>query len=71
MAPKANADPKLVKRFDTLKVRLQTSSDRRFKGPLDCVLQTVQKEGVKGLYKGMSLPLVGAMLIDSVCVEIP
>ena len=47
--------------FDTIKVRLQTTQDAQFRGPLDCVLQTVRKEGVKGFYKGMSPPLVGWM----------
>ncbi|KAE8379849.1 alpha-1,6 mannosyltransferase subunit [Aspergillus bertholletiae] len=52
--------------FDTVKVRLQTSKDGHFKGPLDCVLQTVRKEGVSGLYKGATPPLVGWMVMDSV-----
>ncbi|OAA58235.1 Mitochondrial carrier domain protein [Cordyceps fumosorosea ARSEF 2679] len=50
--------------FDTVKVRLQTSD--RFKGPLECVLQTVRLEGVRGLYKGATPPLVGWMFMDSV-----
>lgn len=53
-------------RFDTVKVRLQTSKDGHFRGPLDCVLQTVRKEGVRGLYKGATPPLVGWMVMDSV-----
>ncbi|RAK87238.1 alpha-1,6 mannosyltransferase subunit [Aspergillus costaricaensis CBS 115574] len=52
--------------FDTIKVRLQTSHDGHFRGPLDCVLQTVRKEGVSGLYKGATPPLVGWMVMDSV-----
>ncbi|CBF79872.1 hypothetical protein AN7671.2 [Aspergillus nidulans FGSC A4] len=52
--------------FDTVKVRLQTSKDGHFKGPLDCVLQTVRKESVSGLYKGATPPLVGWMVMDSV-----
>ncbi|KAF7585475.1 hypothetical protein BBP40_010824 [Aspergillus hancockii] len=52
--------------FDTVKVRLQTSKDGHFKGPLDCVMQTVRKEGVSGLYKGATPPLVGWMVMDSV-----
>lgn len=52
--------------FDTVKVRLQTSKDSHFKGPLDCVLQTVRKEGVSGLYKGATPPLIGWMVMDSV-----
>lgn len=37
--------------FDTIKVRLQTSKHSQFKGPLDCLLQTLRKEGVNGIYK--------------------
>jgi len=51
--------------FDTVKVRLQTTSQSQFKGPLDCLLQTVRNEGVRGLYKGASPPLVGWMFMDS------
>lgn len=49
--------------FDTIKVRLQTDGGggvdqpKRFNGVVDCVKQTVRKEGIKGLYKGMAAPL--------------
>ncbi|KAF2199472.1 mitochondrial carnitine/acylcarnitine carrier protein [Delitschia confertaspora ATCC 74209] len=52
--------------FDTIKVRLQTSDKTRFKGPLDCLLQTLRNEGVKGIYKGATPPLAGWMVMDSV-----
>ncbi|KAF4637572.1 hypothetical protein G7Y89_g510 [Cudoniella acicularis] len=52
--------------FDTIKVRLQTSDSTRFSGPLQCLLQTVRKEGVAGLYKGATPPLVGWMFMDSI-----
>lgn len=51
--------------FDTVKVRLQTS-EGRFKGPMDCVWQTLRKEGPKGFYKGFTPPLIGWVLMDSV-----
>ncbi|KAK8189027.1 mitochondrial carrier domain-containing protein [Phyllosticta capitalensis] len=51
--------------FDTIKVRLQTSEKSRFSGPLECLVQTVRKEGLRGLYKGASPPLVGWMAMDS------
>ncbi|KAL2868149.1 Anp1-domain-containing protein [Aspergillus lucknowensis] len=57
---------KLSGEFDTVKVRLQTSKEGHFKGPLDCLLQTVRKEGVAGLYKGATPPLVGWMVMDSI-----
>ncbi|ODH13202.1 hypothetical protein ACO22_07501, partial [Paracoccidioides brasiliensis] len=52
--------------FDTIKVRLQTTKPSHFKGPLDCLLQTVGKEGIRALYKGASPPLMGWMVMDSV-----
>ena len=52
--------------FDTIKVRLQTmpmptaGSKPMYTGMWDCVAKTVKYEGVfRGLYKGMSAPLVG------------
>lgn len=56
---------KIVCRFDTIKVRLQTSTSAQFKGPLECLMQTVRKEGILALYKGASPPLVGWMFMDS------
>lgn len=56
-------------RFDTIKVRLQTSSTTHFTGPLDCLRQTLQREGLRGLYKGASPPLVGWMFMDSLSVS--
>ncbi|KAI8983045.1 mitochondrial carrier domain-containing protein [Pilobolus umbonatus] len=54
--------------FDTVKIRMQTTSksDGRFKGPLDCFLKTVRKEGFTALYKGATPPLVGWMFMDSI-----
>lgn len=52
--------------FDTIKVRLQTSQKAQFKGPIDCLLQTIKKEGVAGIYKGATPPLLGWMASDSV-----
>ncbi|WQF88555.1 Putative mitochondrial carrier protein [Colletotrichum destructivum] len=52
--------------FDTIKVRLQTTDASRFSGPLQCVTQTLRNEGVPGLYKGATPPLVGWMFMDSV-----
>ena len=50
--------------FDTLKVRLQAQSVANpvYSGVVDCFKQTVSKEGMKGLYKGMSSPLAGQMV---------
>lgn len=52
--------------FDTVKVRLQTAPEGKFKGPIDCVMQTFRKEGIRGFYKGATPPLIGWMCMDSV-----
>lgn len=49
--------------FDTVKVRLQSQPDHlplRYAGPLDCFRQSLQSDGVRSLYRGVSAPLVGA-----------
>ncbi|KAK7924736.1 hypothetical protein PG985_006790 [Apiospora marii] len=49
--------------FDTVKVRLQSQPDHlplRYHGPLDCFRQSIKADGVLGLYRGISAPLVGA-----------
>jgi len=50
--------------FDTIKVRLQTS--KQYSGMMDCIKQTVAKEGVRGLYKGMISPLAGITFVNAV-----
>jgi len=51
--------------LDLVKVRLQTmpvpkpNQNPQFAGAFDCFKQTLQKEGFRGLYKGMGAPLVG------------
>ena len=52
--------------FDTIKVRLQTTKSSHFRGPIDCLYQTLRNEGVRGLYKGATPPLIGWMFMDSV-----
>ncbi|KAI0937535.1 hypothetical protein AcV5_000346 [Taiwanofungus camphoratus] len=50
--------------FDLTKVRLQSQvldKTARFSGPLDCLAQTWRKEGIRGLYRGLPAPIVGAM----------
>lgn len=54
--------------FDTVKVRLQSQPDNqplRYKGPLDCIRQSIRQDGFLGLYRGISAPLVGAALETS------
>ncbi|KAF7295341.1 hypothetical protein MIND_01073500 [Mycena indigotica] len=50
--------------FDLTKVRLQAQvleAEARFSGPLDCLNKTWRNEGVGGLYRGLSAPIVAAM----------
>ncbi|KAF4123353.1 mitochondrial ornithine carrier protein [Geosmithia morbida] len=54
--------------FDTVKVRLQSQPDHlplRYAGPLDCFRQSFEAEGLRGLYRGISAPLVGAAAENS------
>ncbi|KAJ1927379.1 hypothetical protein IWQ60_002966 [Tieghemiomyces parasiticus] len=53
--------------FDTVKVRLQTEGGfGRFKGPVDCLRNTIRQEGFLALYKGATPPLLGWAVMDSV-----
>ncbi|KAM0748495.1 mitochondrial carrier [Meredithblackwellia eburnea MCA 4105] len=50
--------------LDLVKVRLQSQpldQPAKFKGPLDCLIQTFKGEGLKGLWRGVSMPIGGAM----------
>jgi len=47
---------------DTLKTRLQTSN----KTALQCFREVVNEKGIRGLYKGVSAPLMGAMMENAI-----
>ena len=56
----------------SVKVRIQTqvpdaTGKLPYKGAIDCARQTLQREGPRGLYKGMSAPLAGVVPIFSLC----
>lgn len=54
--------------FDTVKVRLQSQPSTLpllYAGPLDCIRQSLRAEGVRGLYRGISAPLLGAAVETS------
>lgn len=54
--------------FDTVKVRLQTQPQTvplRYNGPVDCFMQGLRADGMRGLYRGISSPLVGAAAENS------
>ncbi|KAI3639216.1 hypothetical protein MIR68_002746 [Amoeboaphelidium protococcarum] len=53
--------------FDTIKVRLQSQgSVLQYGGALDCLRQTVQREGALALYKGTMSPLAGIAFCVSI-----
>lgn len=51
--------------FDLIKVRLQTTNE--YKNALDCFKKTFAQDGFKGLYRGMSAPLIGVTPIFAIC----
>ena len=57
--------------FDTVKVLLQTQDVKGYSGPkytgaLHCIKHTVETNGVMGLYRGLSSPLLGSMAENAV-----
>ena len=53
--------------LELVRVRLQVQPGHSlFLGPWDCLRKTVRGEGVRGLYKGMASPLIGATLTKTV-----
>lgn len=54
--------------FDTVKVRIQSQPHNPiplYTGPLDCFRQSIHREGLTGLYRGISAPLFGAAIETS------
>ena len=52
--------------FDTVKVRLQNFSRSVYKDSWDCFNKTLRVEGISGLYRGMSSPLLGSVALNAV-----
>ena len=54
--------------FDTVKVHLQTQDYRNpvYKGTLDCIKKIVQRDSLKGLYRGMSSPMAGVTVVNAI-----
>lgn len=54
--------------FDTIKVHLQTQDARNpmYRGTLHCLKSLVAKNGVSGLYRGISSPLAGVAAINAI-----
>ncbi|ORX90104.1 mitochondrial carrier [Basidiobolus meristosporus CBS 931.73] len=51
--------------LDLIKVRLQTSN--AYTGIVDCFKKTIARDGIRGLYRGMSTPLIGVTPIFATC----
>jgi len=52
--------------FDLTKTRLQTAPAGTYRGAVDVVKQTLARDGVKGLYRGMGPPLMGVTPIYAI-----
>lgn len=55
--------------FDTLKVRLQSQPSvgkAHYSSTFDCFRQTIRNDGYRGLYRGLSMPMVGAMFENAI-----
>jgi len=52
--------------FDLTKTRLQTAAPGAYTGAIDVVKQTIARDGIKGLYRGMVPPLLGVTPIFAI-----
>lgn len=54
--------------FDTVKVSLQTQDFRKpiYSGTYDCVKKIIQRDSVKGLYRGLSSPMMSVSFINAI-----
>ncbi|CCG80997.1 putative Mitochondrial ornithine carrier protein [Taphrina deformans PYCC 5710] len=55
--------------FDTIKVRLQSQPSTgiaQYSSTFDCIKQTLDRDGYRALYRGLSAPMVGAMFENAV-----
>jgi len=53
--------------LDTVKVRIQTQCARNpvYRGTFDCLRSIMVKEGTRGLYRGLSSPMVGVAAVNA------
>lgn len=54
--------------LDTVKVNLQTQStiNPKYTGTLDCIKSLMVKEGIRGVYRGVSSPIAGLAAINAI-----
>ena len=48
--------------LDTVKARLQAHSSAAYRGPIDALMQTYRREGIRSLYGGFGAVIVGGEL---------
>ena len=48
---------------DVIKTKMQGLDSHKYKGSLDCFMQTFKAEGIKGLYKG-TIPRLSRVVAD-------
>jgi len=53
--------------LDTIKVRFQTMQSKLYTGVFDCAQKIFRAEGIKGLYRGMTAPLLTVTPMYSLC----
>jgi len=52
--------------FDLTKTRLQTAPQGTYRGGIDVVKQTLARDGIRGMYRGMGPPLIGVTPIFAI-----
>lgn len=54
--------------FDTVKVHLQTQDHHKplYRGTVDCFRKIIAREGIHGLYRGMSSPMAGVAAVNAI-----
>lgn len=54
--------------FDTIKIHLQTQDHKNplYRGTYDCLKKIIQKESLKGLYRGLSSPIASISALNAI-----
>jgi solute carrier family 25 (mitochondrial carnitine/acylcarnitine transporter), member 20/29 len=57
--------------FDLIKVRLQTAEKGVYTGAIDVAKKSLARDGFKGLYRGVTAPLIGVTPMFAVSFWVP
>ena len=57
--------------FDLVKVRLQTAEKGAYAGAMDVVKKTLARDGFRGVYRGVTAPLIGVTPMFAVSFWVP